>query len=664
VRIGQLRELARFLSIQIAYEDASGKKQNLSAESLTAAVKTRLPPGADPSEAWQERKRSLDERMVEPVTVVWGKRPLRVPLRLSRGSVDAGLEWTLQLEDGEVRSGRIAPGESAAEWSEEAFAGKTIQIAGAVPHGYHVLKLVTGDRSAETFVIAAPSRAPSLGRREWGVFLPLYAARTARNWGAGDLTDLQAFGAWVHELEGGVVATLPLLAGFDEEQSPYSPVSRLFWNEMYLDPTKLPEWRATDLHQNELLYLQNAQSVDYPRVIAEKRRVLEVMSRRFTMDDEFQRYARQGAYGYAHFRAAQEEKDSASYHLYVQYRMSQQMRETADGARKSGAGLYLDFPLGVNPAGFDAWKYARSFAKGVSVGAPPDLFFTKGQSWGFLPPDPDTIRAQKHDYFRACIRHHVSHAGILRIDHVMGLHRLFWIPEGAGAKNGFYVRYPEEELYAIVVLEATRHGCSVVGEDLGTVPEYVPRMMRKHGIGRMYVVQYEVNPEGPDALSEPAKESVASINTHDMPTFAGFWGGRDIDDRLELGLLDQDGASDERARREQIRESLTGLLKARGLLQEGGDQRAILEAILRSLAQSPAELVLVNLEDLWLETEPQNVPGVPDRSWKQKFRLSLEQLRKDAGIERVLRRVNEERKGVDGSQTQKKKRRDAARGDE
>ena len=145
-------------------------------------------------------------------------------------------------------------------------------------------------------------------------------------------------------------------------------------------------------------------------------------------------------------------------------------------------GLYLDYPLGVNPNGYDAQKYSHVFAKGVSVGSPPDLFFTKGQNWGFAPFDPDAIREHHHDYFRAAISMHASHASVLRIDHVMGLHRLFWIPEGAEPKDGVYVRYPENELYAILCIESNRHRCAVVGEDLGTVPHYVPAMMKKHGL--------------------------------------------------------------------------------------------------------------------------------------------------------------------------------------
>jgi 4-alpha-glucanotransferase len=651
VRASQLRDLARLYSIQTHYEDAAGKTRQASKDSLTAALKMRIPEGIDLQTAYEARFRDFWERLTEPVAVVWGRRAPVIDLRLPQNIADRDLEWSLRLEDGSTREGRIALAELRGQAAAEGFVGKMATLPETVPPGYHTLNLRVADVSAETFVIASPMKAPPPKEKTWGLFLPLYAARSRRSWGAGDLGDMRAWLEWVNGLGGGVVATLPMLAAFDDEPSPYSPLSRLFWNEMYLDLERLPEW-SDSLRDDALRAdLQNTDRVDYERVTEAKRRALEIMAVRFQPDDAFKTFAAQGAYGYAHFRAAKEDRDSAQYHLYAQYRMAQQMREIADHAKRSGAGLYLDFPLGVNPGGYDAWKYARSFAKGVSVGAPPDLFFTKGQNWGFPPFDPDAIREERYDYFRACIRNHVTHAGILRLDHVMGLHRLFWIPEGGEAKDGVYVRYPEEEMYAIVVLEANRAGCAVVGEDLGTVPPYVPRMMKRHGLRRMYVVQYEIKPDGDEPAGTPAEASVASVNTHDMPTFAGFWAGRDIDDRLEQGLLDRRGAQQEREKRAQMRDALLRFLTARGLLSdERRDTKPVLEALLRFLASSPAEIVLVNVEDLWLETGPQNVPGVPDRSWKQKFRKTLEEVRSDPELRRLLEGITEARKEVHGDQ--------------
>jgi 4-alpha-glucanotransferase len=632
VQIGTLRELARLYNLQLSYEDASGKRRDASREALEAVLKTRLPAGADFREALRARKDELQARIVEPVVVVWGRSRPRIPVRHAQS-----VEWEIQLEDGTARGGRSEAGDGV------------LVLDHALPTGYHKLRLMN---TAEALLICAPMTAPAPTRRSWGIFMPLYAAYTAHTQGIGDLADLQGYRSWVNDLGGGVVATLPLLANFEDEPSPYSPVSRLFWNEMYLDPTGVPEFDPADFADRPVVTVVPRQ-IDYAAAYAAKRKMLEKMAARFQRDEEFERFARQGAYGYAHFRAAKEDRDSAGYHLYVQHRMEQQMRQVAADARRGGVGLYLDFPLGVHPGGFDAWKYANVFAHGVSVGAPPDLFFTKGQNWGFPPLDPDAIRALGYRYFRDCIRHHTSHAGILRIDHVMGLHRLFWIPDGMEPKDGVYVRYREDEFYAALIVEAHRSGCAVVGEDLGTVPQYVPQMMSKHGLRRMHVVQYEIQPDQKQPINIPPRQSVASINTHDMPTFAGFWSGKDIDERMAQVLLDDRAARKELKTREEMRQALAAFLKARGLLLgPDGDTKEVLEALLMFLGGSPAEIVLVNLEDLWLEEEPQNVPGVPERSWKQRFRYSLEEVRANRELERILRRIDQRRREVDGNEAE------------
>jgi len=593
MRTSALRELARQYSIETSYIDAAGKRVQASKDALAAAVEVR-------------QKNALST--AEPVRVAW------------RGKLEVDGDWDVALEDGSWRSGR----------------GPAVL---ALPLGYHMLYR----NEQQTLIIAAPQKAFAPREKTWGIFGPLYAAHTRRSWGAGDLGDLLQYASWVDHYGGSVVATLPMLAAFDDEPSPYSPVSRLFWNELYLDVTRLPEFRAEDADLGAIAHLQQTKEVDHEGVRREKRRVLQLCVERFTPDADFEKFAAGEAGEYARWACGVRQRElplsiapaaagagtiesgnwryrTPQEHLYVQYRLAQQMREVANAARRLGAGLYLDFPLGVNPGGYDAHRYAHVFAKGVSVGAPPDLFFTKGQNWGFAPFDPDAFREDHYAYFRKAIRHHVAHAGILRIDHVMGLHRIFWIPEGMEPKDGVYVRYHADELYAILTLESQRHGCVVVGEDLGTVPPEVPKAMQRHGVRRMYVVQYE------GKLGAPPAQSVASVNTHDMPTFAGWTRGKDIDDRIAMGLLDEVGAQRERENRErQVRE--TGSL----------------ESVLTTLASSEAEIVLINLEDLWGETEPQNVPGVPQRSWRHKFRMSLEDAQSDGSIRRVLTNVAEAR---------------------
>lgn len=636
--LSTLRELAQSFSIQLSYKDAAGHEQQAGREALTAILKSRVPEGVSFDDALAHRQRQWWARGIEPVIVVWGRRRPVVDLRLPQMDADTTLHWSITFDDGGERSGSIELRDvEVTKTGEHSFVGKTFPIDQLVPYGYHTLRIEVGEQRFESLIIAAPQRAHELKKKSWGIFAPLYGAHTRRSWGAGDLGDLLAYIDWMHDLQGNVVATLPMLAAFDDEPSPYSPVSRLFWNEMYLDVTRLPEFRAGDEDPGALAHLQQARQVPYDEVRRTKRRLIEQqLLGRFIPDDEYARFEAH-AREYAEFRARIEKQDSAAYHLYVQYRMAQQMREVAGALRKVGGGLYLDFPLGVNAGGYDVWKYGDVFARGMSVGSPPDPFFTKGQDWGFPPLDPDALRDSRYEYFRACIRHHVSHAGMLRIDHVMALHRLFWIPEGAEAKQGVYVSYPEEELYAIVVLESFLHRCAIVGEDLGTVPEEVPKRMEEHGLRRMFVVQYEINPDHDPPFGTPPAESVASVNTHDMPPWAAFWNDHDIDDRVAQGLLDERGAKKERETREQVRRALTRRFAG------PYDAHKMLDAILGFLASSDAELVLVNLEDLWGETAPQNVPGVPEKSWRQKLRLSLDQMRGESAIEHVLRRVGARR---------------------
>jgi 4-alpha-glucanotransferase len=276
-----------------------------------------------------------------------------------------------------------------------------------------------------------------------------------------------------------------------------------------------------------------------------------------------------------------------------------------------GALLYLDFPLGVNANGDDVRDFPDQFVRGVSVGAPPDSFFPEGQVWGFPPPHPENIRARQHEYFRACIANHMAHASMLRIDHVMGLHRLFWVPEGTKAKDGHYVHYPADELYAVLTIESHRHKCAIVGEDLGTVPDYVPPAMLKHGVRRMFVVQYELKDEDPP-MREPERMCVASINTHDMPPFAKFWAEA----------------------KESLKKRVVRFVDAKS-----DAPLDVLEALLRWLGRSDAEIVLVNLEDLWLNTEPVNMPGSPEKSWTHVPKLGLDEVRVNEQVLRLLRTI-------------------------
>ena len=334
------------------------------------------------------------------------------------------------------------------------------------------------------------------------------------------------------------------------------------------------------------------------------------------------------------------------YHLYAQLLAEEQIAHLSRRARADGLTWYLDLPLGSNGDGYDVWAYRDCFVTGLSGGAPPDPMFTKGQCWGFPPLHPEGIREQGYGYLIDVVRHHLRHAGLLRIDHVMSLHRLFCIPNSMDSRHGVYLKYRDAELYAVLSLESHRAQAEIVGENLGTVPQHVDAAMSRHGLQRMYVLQYELQPDYGRALAQPPRHSIASLNTHDMSPWSGFWQDLDMQDLNRQGLLEGEKYDDALAGRVKARSALITFLRDRGLLDADADDAASLrEACLLFLAQSPASLVLVNLEDLWMATEPQNVPGTlyERPNWRRRAPYTLEEITARPEFRELLTKVNQAR---------------------
>lgn len=670
-----LKALARLYGVQTSYRDMRGQDKPADPQVVLRILKLLGAPLEGLEEAGKallEKRRTDCRRGLEAATVLWNGRG-RIPLCLphtERGAVDCHL----QLEEGEEFFWRFRP-ESAKtlksfEIGGEAFVARKIDLPRPrLPLGYHRLSLRQGERSMETLLLCAPRQAhPNEMGRSWGVFAPLYALRSASNPGCGNLRDLKSLLVWVQKLGGNAISTLPLLATFLgslHEPSPYSPISRLFWNELYLDFESLremdgsPEAKAL-LHsaqaQAELKRLRAREWVDYEGVAAWQRRCLEPLSmslelpsvqeelrRRLEIQPELMDYARFRACCEAQGRRWQEwpermrqgqlqpgDYDAAALrrHLYAQWKMQIQMEEIGNAFKRENACLYLDYPLGIHPAGYDAWKHPGLFAQGASGGAPPDPMFTAGQNWGFPPLHPQADRQQGYAYFRRALETHLKAAGMLRIDHVMGLHRLFWIPQGCEGSEGLYVSYPHEELYAILALESRRHGACIAGEDLGTVPPAVKPAMDRHGIQHLYVAEYELAGSAKGRLPTPPRRSIASLNTHDMFPFAAYWKGLEIRERRRLGFVDFEAARIERRAQRERKAGLSAFLAKRGRLAPASSlgARQAFEALLAYLATSPAELLLINLEDLWQEVIPQNIPSSGEKfpNWKHKMKWELE----------------------------------------
>jgi len=646
----------------------------------------------DVPSAWREKVQSLWQRPLEPVIIAWDNQPAAVEIRLPSGFQANTLYYRIKLDSGEERQGEWHDASLAIVKTEEVegtkFSVRRFFLPAGLPFGYHHLAMELPGRYAESLIISAPARAytpQANNERGWGVFLPLYSLRTQDNWGSGDYSDLAALMGWVDGLGGQVVATLPMLATFlegDGDFSPYRPSSRLLWNEFYLDINKVSELGechsaqaliSSQPFQNEITALRNLPLVDYKRLMTIKRQALEEMAECFFSQpsgrlEGLRRFVESNPVieDYARFNATCEKRKSLwrswpqplkggvikegdydeknkRYHLYAQWLASQQMSAVSETAGQKGLQLYLDLPLGVHPDGYDVWREAGAFVQDAQSGAPPDAVFTRGQNWEFPPLHPQRIREQGYRYVIAYLRHNLEQAGILRIDHVMGLHRLFCIPGGMDSSHGVYLRYNAEELYAILALESQRHKTIIVGEDLGIVPGYVRPAMKKHGLTSMYVLRYELAAGIQQGVHPVPPDAVASLNTHDMPPFASFWQGLDIEERLKLGLLNGAAAQAERDNLPDIKRTLSNALIARGWLQQSEDSLiAVLKACLAYLAESPARVVLVNLEDLWLETQPQNVPSTRAEypNWQRKIRLTLEEFCQMSQVVDILRVVS------------------------
>lgn len=697
-----LQQLARLMGVQAGYRGNDGRRYLASDDALAAvcaALGAELSGLGDAPQALRAAQRALLRRVVEPVIAHRLGGSVTISLSIP-AAVDPDAVWvSLHREDGGLDQRRL--GRTAGRALKVDDAGGYRRYAfrlrrGGLPAGYHRLTVEGPGIDASALVVSAPARLEPPAR-QWGMGVPLYALRTRGDWGVGSYADLAAFARWVGERGAALAGTLPLFATFLDtpaaDPSPYLPASRLAWNELYVDVESLvetegvPEVRAElsgPALRDQLVRLRRSPLAHPGPTLTVKRRLLEPMAQALAAQDP-RRSPRRAAFdaflashpevmAYARFRVAREQHGPAwrrwpageadavrtgaaprpsrriaddpalAYHLYTQWVADAQLAAAANGPG-APAGLYLDIPVGVHPDGFDPLLEPSLFVAGVAGGAPPDGFHAGGQVWGFPPLHPEAIRADGYRHVAAVLRTAMRHAAAVRVDHVMGLHRLYWVPEGGDACDGVYVNYRGDELHAVLVLEAQRSGTVVAGEDLGTVPTTVERAMARDRMLSSFVVQFETSVEEP--LPPAPRRAVASFATHDLPPFAAYWRGLDIGDRRRRDVIDADEAGRERRARDGWRSALLASLPRNGLAAlpadgEVAEARRALRGCLRHLAGSPAEVVMIDLEDLWLETEPQNRPGTGPEAGNFRRRTSgtLEDAMADPEIAVLLREVD------------------------
>jgi 4-alpha-glucanotransferase len=637
------------------------------------------------------------------------------------------VHWLIHTEHGEKCHEReTGPGlciEDTREIAGRRYIRVTFPLPSDLPLGYYEVKAWAqgGSSSVEASfrLILAPERCYipdrlQQGGRLWGFALQLYSLRSERNWGIGDFQDLASVVEWAGKLGAGVLGLNPLHALKNSQPyhiSPYSPNSRLFLNDLYIDVDQVAECKTTPEVQKRLAdptfraQLDAARSsdlVDYNAVASAKRAVLELCYRAFLRDNFegaepelkpktargwfFHQFVQQeGAplVQYALFQALEDERQfvqsrsivwpdwpeqyrtpaseavtefkrrhmkKVRFFQYLQWLAAEQLKALVGRTREVGMaiGFYHDMALGSDRCGADGWRFQDVLALKADCGAPPDAFAPEGQNWGFSPADPVRLRASGYEYVIEMLRNNLRYGGAIRIDHVMALFRLFWIPRGLPASKGTYVHYPADDILAILALESTRAQALVIGEDLGTVPDWVRARLDAAGVLSYRVFYFERTGSG--AYKPPAlypAQALAVVTTHDLPTLSGYWEGTDIETRVKLGLLESEPArTTMRAQRQIEKTWILAALKSEALLPAGMSENPahtpamtaeLSQAIHLYLARTPAWMVLANVEDVIGTREQANLPGTVDQhpNWCQKLAVCVDELRVDPRFEQL-----------------------------
>jgi 4-alpha-glucanotransferase len=531
-------------------------------------------------------------------------------------------------------------------------------------------------------MLVAPRRCPTPAK-SWGWMVQLYGVRSRCSWGMGDLADLSRLARWSGaELGAGFLLVNPLHAdspGLPQEPSPYFPASRRWRNPIYLAVENLPEVRllspdardevlalgarARELNDSErigrdavytlkmraldLLYAAAPPRPAFAEFRAREGRSLEDFALWSALaerhDGPYQQwpdeYRHPGSPGVA--RAREEVAERVTFHAWLQWLCSEQLAEAQRCARDAGMGVGLvhDLAVGCDPGGADAWAQQDVIAHGMTIGAPPDSFNQKGQDWRLPPWRPDRLRAAGYEPFRDLVRGVLSDAGGIRVDHAMGLFRLFWVPEGCSAAEGTYVRYPAEDLLGILAYECHRAGAVAVAEDLGTVEEGVPETLRDNGILGSAVLWFE---EGRTA--EYPENAFTSITTHDLPAARGFWTGETFEVQQRLGLLGRP-VEDQLADNEAEQARVLALLRAEGLVDDDPSLDELVVAMHAFVARTPSLLVAIALGDALGDPRQPNMPGTKDEypNWRLPLGTLLDDLGDDPRLRAVVRAVSEER---------------------
>ncbi len=667
-----LAELAHRFGVATEYHDWTGRYVTVG-ETTLVAVLAGLGVEAGTEEGRAAALADIDRRYWSrslPPTIV-GRSDAETSFWVHVTHGDPAHVW-VRLEDGTVRTGmRQADNFTPPFELDGRLVGEaTFVLPADLPLGYHRVHLSSGGEETSTALIVTPAwlgLPPRLGaRRLWGVATQLYSVRSKNSWGIGDLSDLADLAVWAGARHGaGYVLVNPLHAAAPTapmEPSPYLPTSRRFSNPLYLRVEAIPEFgylpkrgRVWKLRADIQSRARKHDGIDRDGVWAAKRSALKMVyrvprsaGRQLAFEaykeregralDDFATWCalaeRYGGNWHDWPAAVQHPANpevvdfaerhcgAVDFHRWLQWQLDDQLAAAQSQAVRTGMalGVMHDLAVGVHPDGADAWALQDVLARGVTAGAPPDEFNQLGQNWSQPPWRPDQLEELGYQPFRALIAAILRHAGGVRIDHIIGLFRLWWIPRGAAPTEGTYVRYNHDAMIGIVALEAHRAGAVVVGEDLGTVEPWVRQYLHARGVLGTSILWFELDRDGhggPLAAEHWRELCLSSVTTHDLPPTPGYLAGEHVRLRHQLGLLTRP-AEDELADDRAEQAAWMAELRRVGLLGADADEADVILGLYRYLARTPSRLLALALTDAVGDRRTQNQPGTTNEypNWR------------------------------------------------
>jgi len=678
-----LGELADRFGISTQFYDWKGRHTQVGEQTVIAILAEFGVDASTPERARAAAQRVRDDhwrRIVQPCVVLRAGQEGRVDVHVPAG---APVSLRIVGEDGNDHLPWQVDNWNPDRPIDGQMIGEaTFGIPGNLPLGYHELIVTIGTHDAEgsaadggihttatSTIIVTPNRVGLPRRmgasRVWGYAAQLYSVRSHHSWGLGDLTDLADLCTWSASQGAGYLLTNPLHAAEVAgrmEPSPYLPSSRLFVNPIYIRPELIAEYHDLDQYDASLVEsLRTSTLDDDPQALLDRDRTWQAKSQALELIHRVDmsasrrmaftafRVARgrrledfatwcllselhgsdwhdwpaelHDPHGAAVARVRREHADRIDFHMWLQWIADQQLSTAQSSGTDAGmpVGLICDLAVGVNGSGADAWMLNGLFAREMNVGAPPDPFNQAGQDWGQPPMRPDVLEQMAYAPLREMVSGALRHAGGVRIDHIMGLFRLWWVPRGLGPRHGAYVRYNHEAMVGVVALEAYRAGALVIGEDLGTVEPWVRDHLASRGILGTSIMWFETGPDGrPKQPQQWREHAMSSVTSHDLPPTSSYLRGDHVELRDRLGLLTE-SVDEERENARRERETWLASLRQQGVLEaDEDDPEQVTLAMHTLLTRTPSKVINATLTDAVGDPRTQNLPGTEDEypNWR------------------------------------------------